>query len=81
MFNRAGTVVGEIPDGEPPRPPHCTDPRSTLGPCTGCFLDSDKPVLAPCDDNVTASTGAQKIEVEFARLPPAWIGLPGHGYP
>ena len=77
---QAGTVIGEIPDGEPPLPPHCSDPHSTLGPCTGCFVDGNKPVLAPCDDNTTASVGAQKIALDFDRLPAAWIGLPEHGH-
>ena len=36
-------------------------------------------MLAPCDDNTTASTGAQKIALDFDRLPAAWIGLPAHG--
>jgi hypothetical protein len=33
---------------------------------------------APCDDNVTASTGARKIELAFADLPAAWLGITTH---
>ena len=79
LFNRAGTVIGVVPDGSSPLPPHCSDPNSTLGPCMGCFGDYDKLQLSPCDDNVTASSGAQTIVVglvgHFDALPPRWIGL------
>ena len=74
LFNRAGFVVGETPAGNAPMPPFCSDPNSTNYPCVGCFVDDDKPWLAPCDDNVTASAGQQELSVDFARLPRAWLG-------
>ena len=76
LFNRGGTVIGTIPNGStfyPPLPPHCNDPNSTLDACTGCFVDDDKPWLAPCDDNATASTGAQPMRLEFSQLPRTWF--------
>jgi hypothetical protein len=70
LLNRGGTAVGispaELPD-------HCTaDPSQ---PCNGCFIDADQPQLSPCDDNVTASTGAAELVLKFADLPRSWLGL------
>ena len=73
LFNRAGTVVGQAVEGGPPRPPHCTDPESTLPPCTGCNLHGDQPWTAPCDDNATASSGAQTLSLSLAQLPREWL--------
>jgi hypothetical protein len=53
--------AGQTTEGAGPLPPHCTDPESTLAPCTGCFLDGDQPWTAPCDDNATASSGTYAI--------------------
>lgn len=75
LFNRAGTVIGEVPKGTSPLPPYCHNSTSQNGPCTGCFLDYDKPWLSPCNDNVTASVGAQLFEFYFNTLPHSWIGL------
>jgi hypothetical protein len=75
LFNRGGLVLGETPEGASPLPPHCTDPKSPLPPCTGCFLDYDKPHLSPCNDNVTASTGAAEMVLDFADVPASWLGL------
>jgi hypothetical protein len=75
LFNRGGTVVGTTPVGSRPPPAHCSDPSSPLGVCAGCFVDDDKPWLSPCDDNATASVGAQEIAVDFSRdIPSAWFG-------
>lgn len=49
---------------------------SPLGPCTGCFLNGDSWYYAPCDDNLTASTGAQQITADFSVLPREWLELP-----
>jgi len=75
LFNRGGLVIGTTPEGADPPPPHCSDPESTLGKCTGCYVNDDRPWLSPCDDNATASTGAQTIAFRFADLPPTWLGL------
>ena len=74
LFNRAGTVVGEVPDGAGPLPPHCHDPTSPLAPCTGCFVPYGRPDLSPCDDNATASSGAQRLTLRLDQLPPEWFG-------
>eukprot|EP00039_Didymoeca_costata_P021632 m.345013 g.345013 ORF g.345013 m.345013 type:complete len:671 (+) comp25672_c0_seq1:63-2075(+) len=74
LFNRGGYVIGQIPSGES-FPPHCSDPNSQLGPCVGCFVDYDKPWLSPCDDNTTASTGMQSIELQFSLINASWLGL------
>jgi len=73
LFNRAGDVIGETPEGADPKPAHCTDPHSTMPPCRGCYVNDDRPWLAPCDDNATASTGAQTIALPQAALPRAWL--------
>lgn len=73
LFNRGGLVMGES-TGQPMQP-HCFDPESTLGPCVGCFIDVDSPQLAPCNDNVTASSGATVMVLEFADVPASWLGL------
>ena len=73
LFNRGGSAIGES-TGEPMQP-HCFDPHSTLGPCVGCFIDYGKSALAPCNDNVTASSGAARIDLVFSDLPAAWLGL------
>jgi hypothetical protein len=79
LFNRGGMVLGVTPPStSSPLPPHCTDPHSTLPPCTGCFVDADKPQLSPCNDNVTASTGAVEIVLDFNDLPASWLGLSAH---
>ena len=73
LFNRGGVVIGTTPAGADAPPAHCTDPESTLPPCHGCFVNDDRPWLAPCDDNVTASTGAQKLSFSTDQLPRAWL--------
>lgn len=75
LFNRGGRVFGVSPPGSNPLPPFCRDPESPIGPCTGCFIDQDKPHLSPCDDNVTASTGATDVEFLFSDVPSEWLGL------
>lgn len=75
LFNRGGLVMG-VNAGQPLQP-HCSDPTSTLGPCTGCFIDQDAPQLSPCNDNVTASSGAQALTLDFADLNASWLGLSG----
>jgi hypothetical protein len=79
LFNRAGLAVGSQPPGNSPLPPFCTNSASSNYPCVGCFVDDDKPWLAPCDDNATASAGAQEVSLDFARLPGAWLGLADNG--
>ena len=73
LFNRGGTAIGESTGL--PLQPHCFDPNSSLGPCVGCFIDAGKSALAPCNDNVTASSGAATVALEFSDIPPAWLGL------
>ena len=73
LFNRGGTVMGD--SAGQPLQPHCFDPESTLGPCTGCFIDQDAPQLSPCDDNATASSGAAALSVDFASINASWLGL------
>ena len=75
LFNRGGTAIGERVEGGPPTPPHCTDPESTLAPCTGCDLHGDQPWTAPCDDNTTASSGAQTVALSVAQLPREWLAV------
>ena len=75
VFNRGGYVIGTTPEGSDPPPAHCSDPESTMGKCSGCYVTDDRPWLSPCDDNVTASTGTQTIRFEFADLPAEWLGL------
>lgn len=73
LFNRGGTAIGESTGM--PMQPHCFDPESTLGPCVGCFIDTGKSDLAPCNDNVTASSGALQVALLFSDVPSAWLGL------
>eukprot|EP01050_Picozoa_sp_SAG11_P006851 SAG11_NODE_551_length_8587_cov_6.916951_3_plen_172_part_00 len=73
LFNRAGMAIGQAVEGGPPTQPHCTDPESTLPPCTGCNLHGDQPWTAPCDDNITASSGAQTLTLSLTQLPRAWL--------
>ena len=68
--------MGTTPAGNAPLPPFCSDEASPNFPCVGCFIDDDKPWLAPCDDNATASSGAQQVGLDFARLPSEWLALP-----
>ncbi len=42
----------------------------------GCFIDGDKPQLAPCDDDTEKSVGSQTITLDFTVIPPSWLGLP-----
>ena len=71
LMNRGGVAIGERVADAGPLPKKCKD--SPLA-CTGCQLPGDQPWLAPCDDNVTASTGAQTIELDIARMiPAAWL--------
>lgn len=70
LFNRAGIAVG---DAVTPLPPHCNDKTSSLGPCVGCFLNDN--VQSPCDDNVTASSGSQAVELQFSQISRSWLGL------
>lgn len=74
LFNRAGTVIGEFPaKGVDPnyKPKHCDDP--TQPPCTGCYINDDRMWLAPCDDNVTASSGAQTLSFDLDKIPRDWL--------
>lgn len=71
LFNRGGTVIGTTPAGADPPPPHCSDPTKPL--CTGCFVNDDRPWLAPCDDNATASTGAQVLSFSLEQIPRKWL--------
>lgn len=74
LFNRAGTVIGEYPaKGVDPnyKPKHCDDP--TQPPCTGCYINDDRMWLAPCDDNVTASSGAQTLTLRLDQIPRDWL--------
>ena len=73
LFNRAGVVIGEVPEGGQPLPPHCNDKNSSLGACVGCFIQSNN--QSPCNDNVTASSGSQTVELQFAQLDSRWLGL------
>lgn len=75
LFNRAGTVFGVTPSGADPKPPHCSDPNSTLAPCHGCFVNDDRPWLSPCDDDAAASIGAQKVTFHTDQLPRDWLVL------
>ena len=43
LFNRAGYVLGTPPPGSAPLPAFCADPGAPSYPCTGCFVDDDKP--------------------------------------
>lgn len=74
LFNRAGTVIGEFPaKGVDPnyKPKHCDDP--TKPPCTGCYINDDRMWIAPCDDNVTASSGAQTLSFSLDQIPREWL--------
>lgn len=74
LFNRAGTVIGEFPaKGVDPnyKPKHCDDP--TQPPCTGCYINDDRMWLAPCDDNMTASSGAQTLSFDLDKIPREWL--------
>ena len=73
LFNRGGIAIGQRVAGAPPLPPHCNDPESTLPPCTGCFSQGDQPWTAPCDDNATASSGAQTLTLSTDQLPREWL--------
>lgn len=72
VVNKAGVAKGVVVEGTP-LPPHCHDPNSTLGPCLGCFVNAHAD--SPCNDNVTASVGAQAITLPFSAVPAAWLGL------
>ena len=73
LFNRGGTVIGEFEDGVDPhyRPARCSDP--TQPPCTGCYINDDRMWLAPCNDNVTASSGAQTLSFSLSQIPKEWL--------
>ena len=77
LLNRGGKVVGKH---TMPLPPECHKGKE----CTGCYLPSDQPWLAPCDDDTDASSGAQEISFDVDQLPRAWLVGPsapenGHG--
>ena len=39
----------------------------------------DQPIDSPCTDDPALSTGAQQMILDFALLPPRWLGLTGDG--
>ena len=49
-----------------------------FAPYAGCFdlHGRSDAILAPCDDNATASWGAQSISLDLSRVPRSWLGLP-----
>ena len=71
LLNRGGKAIGEHVEGAGPLPPHCKDPKKPE--CTGCFLASDQPQLSPCDDNITASSGAQTLTLNLDQIPKEWL--------
>ena len=68
LLNRGGLASGNVVDG--PRNPY-------FAPYAGCFDLHGKAdaILAPCDDDVTASHGAQPIALNLSVIPRAWLGL------
>lgn len=67
LLNRAGLASGVA----------LGDRNPYFAPYAGCFDlhgESDA-ALAPCDDNATASHGAQPIALDLSRVPRAWLGL------
>ena len=42
--------------------------------CNGCGpCNINRPIEAPCDDNATASVGAQTVTLDFGLLPSQWL--------
>ena len=72
LLNRGGKAIGEIDERVGPLPRNCKDP--TKPECTGCYIPSDLPQLSPCDDNATASTGAQTLTLNLDQIPKEWLG-------
>jgi hypothetical protein len=66
LLNRGGTAIGENTE---PLPPECHKGKH----CTGCYIPGDQPWLSPCDDNATASSGAQTLTFSTDQLPRAWL--------
>lgn len=66
LLNRGGLASGNRVNG----------PASNDG-LDGCFdmHGRSDAILAPCDDNVTASSGAQVIALNLSAIPRAWLGL------
>jgi hypothetical protein len=70
LLNRGGTAIGVLPPGQE-LPPMCHKAGGKQ--CVGCNLPGDQPWLAPCDDNATASSGAQTLAFSTAQVPRAWL--------
>jgi hypothetical protein len=51
--------------------------NAAFAPFAGCFdlHGNADAILAPCDDNTTASHGAQTISLDLSRIPRSWLGL------
>ena len=66
LLNRGGLASGNRVNG----------PASNDG-LDGCFdmHGHSDAILAPCDDNITASKGAQVIALNLSAIPRAWLGL------
>lgn len=67
LLNRAGLASG-----------NALGPRNQyFAPYAGCFDLHGRAdaFLAPCDDNVTASHGAQTIALNLSAVPRSWLGL------
>eukprot|EP01051_Picozoa_sp_SAG22_P013022 SAG22_NODE_1414_length_4475_cov_10.897395_2_plen_147_part_00 len=50
----------------------CVRSRLTTSPVLAAWV-GHRPWLAPCDDNETASTGAQPMKLTLDQLPKAWL--------
>lgn len=68
LLNRAGLASGNALGTR----------NSYFAPYAGCFDLHGRAdaVLAPCDDNATASHGSQPIVLNLSVVPRSWLGLP-----
>jgi hypothetical protein len=75
LLNRYGTAVGNFQE---PQLPHGGIPTA-FAPYPGCYITNGDSMLSPCDDNLTATSGAQQLTLDYSVLPAAWLGLPSSG--
>jgi hypothetical protein len=76
LLNRFGAAIGNF---EHPDKPHGGIPEA-FAPYPGCFITDERTShgesASPCDDNATATSGAQQMTLDFSVLPRSWLGLP-----
>ena len=76
LVNRFGSAIGNFED---PLKPNGGLPAA-FAPFPGCFITDGDPLKAPCDENVTSTTGAQEVSIDFAStVPRSWLGFDDDG--